>query len=140
MTTILADTRFGVMVADSAVSDGDRVWTGRKVRRIRGALIGMAGNESEEDGFLRWYRAGMDGPISLNTLSALILDATGLYLFDHNYALPMKLEAGREAIGSGAKAAMCAYEALCFTDPKRAVQIVCKHDADSRGPVRVYKL
>jgi hypothetical protein len=37
-------------------------------------------------------------------------------------------------------AALAAYEALGFTDPKRAVQIVCRHDLNSRAPVRVYRL
>ena len=61
-------------------------------------------------------------------------------MFDANYLQPTRLASGREAIGTGGKAAMCAYEALWFTDPRRAVSIVCKHDAASRTPVRVYRL
>lgn len=33
MTSILADARLGVMVSDSSISDGDRVWLGRKTYR-----------------------------------------------------------------------------------------------------------
>ena len=50
------------------------------------------------------------------------------------------MASGIEAIGSGGKAAICAYEALALTDPVHAVRIVCKHDAGSRAPVRVYRL
>lgn len=140
MTTILASVRHGLMCADSNVSDDDRIWTGRKVWRVKGALIGFAGNDADTAAFLPWYRSGMDGSVKFGISSALILDATGLYLFDANYTKPQKLEHGREAIGTGAKAAMCAFEALGWEDPKRAVRIVCKHDNGSRGPVRVYHL
>ena len=140
MTTVLACARLGIMVADSSVSDDDRVWAGRKVWRVRGALIGMAGTDSERLAFLAWYRGGMLSPVKLGESSALILSRKGLFVIDANYVEPQRVESGREAIGTGAKAAMCAYEALDFTDPRRAVRIVCKHDAGSRGPVRRYAL
>lgn len=140
MTTILADLKFGVMVADSNVSDTDRVWSGRKVFRIKGALIGMAGDDSSREAFLAWYRTGFEGKVKFDGSSALILCKAGLFFFDSNYLKPTRVTSGREAIGSGGKAAMCAYEALWFTDPRKAVSIVCKHDAGSRGPVRVYRL
>lgn len=141
LTTILASTRFGTMIADSSISDDDRVWVGKKVWRIKGALVGMAGNDCDRSTFLDWYRAGMGGPaVNTGTLSVLILCKAGLFFYDKNYASPQKVESGREAIGTGAKAAMCAFEALNWTDPRRAVQIVCKHDAGSRTPVRTYTL
>lgn len=140
MTTILADSKLGVMVADSNVSDEDRVWSGKKVFRIKGALIGLAGNDADREAFLPWYRSGFDGKIKFDNGAALILCKAGLFFFDKHYVKPVRLASGREAIGSGGKAAMCAYEALWFTDPRRAVSIVCKHDAGSRAPVRVYRL
>ena len=140
MTTLLADAKLGVMVADSNVCDDDRVWSGRKVWRIRGALVGLAGADAEIQAFLDWYRAGMDGPVKMGESAALILDGHGVHLFDANYERPQRIERGREAIGTGGKAAMCVHEALGFLDPRKAVRIVCKHDAGSRGPVRVYSL
>lgn len=140
MTTILADHHLGLMVCDSNITDEDRVWVGKKVWRIGGTLIGMAGTDADRTAFLKWYRAGMKGPVNFGGSSALILTRVGLFLFDANYTTPQKIERGREAIGLGGKAAMCAYEALGFNDPRRAVKIVCKHDASSRGPVRVYRL
>jgi hypothetical protein len=140
MTTILADVRFGVMVAESNISDGDRVWFGPKVRRVKGALVGLAGNVDEATWFLDWWKRGMPNERHrFSHSNALVLTSTGLLSFNYT-CVPETIKGGREAIGTGAKAAMCAYEALGFADPKKAVQIVCKHDAGSRGPVRVYRL
>lgn len=128
------------MCADSNVSDEDRVWAGKKVFRIKDALIGLAGDDAAREAFLDWYRTGFEGKVKFQDSSALILCKAGLFFFDSNYIKPVRLPSGREAIGTGGKAAMCAYEALWFTDPRRAVSIVCKHDAGSRAPVRVYRL
>ena len=128
------------MVADSAVSDGDRVWTARKVWRIGDELVGIAGDYTECLQLIQWYRSAMpDPPPRLKSAHLLVLSKRGLVSMDHSMT-PQEVRGGREAIGSGAKAAMSAYEALGWTDPKRAVQIVCKHDAASRPPVRVYYL
>jgi hypothetical protein len=140
MTTILADVKHGVMVADSSVTDDDRVWVGKKVFRVKGSLIGVAGLEAEITTFIKWFRGGMVGKVDFNKSSALILNSHGLFFYDHNYTTPQRIAIGREAVGSGAKSVMCAYEALNFQDPRRAVRIVCKHDANSRTPVRQYKL
>lgn len=140
MTTVLADSHLGIVVADSGISDGDRQWVGRKVWRIGGALVAIAGNLDECQGFLAWYRGGMEEkPPPMANASAMAMTEQGIVYFSGS-AVPLVVESGREAIGSGAKAAMCAYEALGWQDPKRAVQIVCRHDARSRAPVRVYQL
>lgn len=138
MTTIVADLRLGVMLSDSSVSDDDRVWSGRKVFRWRGKLVGFAGDVDEGKLFLDWLKKGGKAPRFAHS-DALVLSADGLHHYCKS-AVPLRVERGIEAIGSGAKAAMCAYEALAFTDPVRAVRIVCKHDSGSRAPVRVYKL
>ena len=140
MTTILSDAKLGVMVSDSSISDGDRVWGGKKVWRVRGNLIGLSGDDATSQAFLVWYRGGMKTKIDMGNTSALILRSDGLFIMDANYTQPQRLVSGREAIGTGGKAAMCVHEALGFTDPRRVVRIVCKHDAASRGPVRVYKI
>jgi hypothetical protein len=141
VTTILADFHLGVMVSDSSASDEDRVWSERKVRRWRGALVGFAGNVDESELFFKWLKSGSKGkPPKFGTANAcLVLSPAGLFHYCGTH-VPQKVERGVEAIGTGAKAAMCAYEALAFTDPVRAVRIVCRHDAGSRTPVRTYRL
>ncbi len=139
MTTLLADFKLGVMVADSSISDGDRVWSGKKVYRFKGALIGFAGDVNEAEEFLDWFKGKTSKPPKFVNSQALVLSDTGLKCYNIS-CVGEKIPSGIEAIGSGAKAAMCAYEALAWTDPVQAVRIVCKHDAGSRPPVRVYKL
>jgi hypothetical protein len=139
MTTIAADVRLGLMVSDSNVSDEICVWKMRKVWRIQGSLIGLSGHVEHFAPFLKWCREGLtDAPPKLPNLHALVLSHAGLLHFAGG--LPMAIQSGRYAIGTGAMAAMAAMEALEWADPKRAVQIVCRHDAGSRGPVRVYRL
>lgn len=137
MTTVLADARLGVMVSDSSATDDDRVWSERKVFRHKGALYGFAGNVDERLLFMEWIKG--DGKVPAFSGSCLMLSEGGLFLYDST-TMPQKIARGIEAIGTGAKAAMCAYEALGYADPKRAVSIVCKHDSGSRAPVRVYRL
>lgn len=140
MTTILASVEHGVIVADSNISDGDRLWFGKKVWRWGDQLIALSGDVNEGAEFLKWWKSGMQShKPKFSHSSALILDASGLTFVDFTL-VPARIKGGREAIGTGAKAAMCAFEALDWQDPKRAVQIVCRHDAGSRGPVRVYRL
>lgn len=138
MTTLLADFRLGVMVSDSSVSDDNRVWSERKVRRWRGKLVGFAGDVDEATMFFEWIRRGGKLPKFAHS-DALVLSDEGLFHYCKS-TVPLKVERGIEAIGTGAKAAMCAYEALAFTDPVRAVKIVCRHDSGSRTPVRTYRL
>lgn len=141
MTTVIADARLGVMVADSNVSDGERCGSMRKVWRIRGALVGCAGNLCDIEPFVQWVRDGADHLTRPRTphLSALVLADDGLRHFVASDP-PILVQSGREAIGSGAMAVLAVHEALDFSDPARAVRIVCKHDAGSRGPVRTYRL
>lgn len=143
MTTVLADFHLGIIVADSSISDADRVWRGRKVFHVNDALIGFAGNVEDWIAFRAWFKDGAVAskkPKLTSTFMALVMSGRGLFTYYSDLVLPCPVPGGREAIGSGAKAAMCAYEALAWKDPKRAVQIVCRHDSGSRAPVRVYHL
>lgn len=142
MTTILGDFKLGVMVADSNMVEGDRVWSVRKILRSRGALVACAGDVAQGNAFTDWWKAGAENSpdFYFGDSTALVLDDTGLYLFDASTLALTRVTSGREAIGSGGVAAICAYEALAWTDPARAVRIACKHDSGSRPPVRTYRL
>ena len=108
MTTILASFHLGVMVADTGINDGDRVWSGRKVWRHKGALLGFSGDYLEGEQFLAWWKSGFkDEPPIFNHSEALVLDCLGLTHF-LGKTIPANIARGVEAIGSGAKAAMAA--------------------------------
>lgn len=142
MTTIIADYRARVMVSDSHATDGDRAWTMRKVYRIHGHLIGCAGLVPEFEAFLEWYRGGMKTKLKFtgDVTEVLVLRPDGLFMFDDNLTQLQRVVSGREAIGSGGKAAIAAYEAMDWQHPRRAVRIACKHDHGSRPPLRCYTL
>lgn len=140
MTTVLADWHQAIMVSDSNVSDDDRHWSQRKVFRIRGALVGIAGVMNQVEQFLTWYRGGcVDKPPKMDAMAALVMTPDGLLHYSYGH-VPIPVVSGREAIGSGAKAAMVGYQLLGWQDAKRVVRAVCDHDAASRTPVRVYRL
>lgn len=141
MTTILADYRHRVMVADSRISDGDRTWSGKKIWRIRGTLVGCSGNLDEIEAWLDWYHARCEGSVSraLTTLDALVLTEWGLQHYAAS-TTPILVRRGYEAIGSGAKAAIVAYEMTQRADPGKVVRFVCKHDSGSGLPVRKHHL
>lgn len=128
------------MVSDTLVSDHDRKWKARKVFRIRRALVGYAGSCSQAEMFFAWFRGGCTGkPPKLDEVSALVLSEDGLWHFERDH-IPLPVTSGREAIGTGAKAAMVGYQLLNWSDPRRVVRTVCEHDATSRAPVRLYRL
>lgn len=140
MTTVLCDIHLGVMVADSGITDGNRQWSARKVWRIDGTLLGFCGQIAEASNFIDWFKCGRVGLLTRFANSeCLMMSSKGVFHFIGEDP-PTVVTRGREAIGSGSKAAMCAYEALAWQDPKRAVLLACKHDAASRTPVRLYKL
>lgn len=141
MTTVLADWHLRLMVSDSNVSDLDRHWSQRKVFRIRGQLVGIAGALTQAEQFLVWMRGGCKEkpPSKLDEMTALVMSADGLLHYAGTH-LPLPVPCGREAIGSGAKAAMVGYQLMKWSDPRGVVRAVCDHDANSRAPVRVYRL
>jgi hypothetical protein len=128
------------MVSDSNVSDGDRSWCDKKVFRHKGAILGFAGTVDYRIAFMAWWKSDRASlpPIAPEG-SVLVLDHKALTVYSYGVTGEV-ISSGIEAIGSGAKAAMCAYDALSHTNPAKAVRIVCKHDSGSCGPVRVYRL
>lgn len=139
MTTVLADSRLGVMVSDTNFGDSDQRGRMRKVWRVNGQLVGLSGNLDEFAPFLLWFKDMASPKPKIKSLSALIMQPTGILWFSDSTA-PIVVQGRCHAIGSGAKAAMAAHEALAFADPKRAVLIACNHDSASRPPVRLYRL
>lgn len=142
MTCILADASMGIMCADSNMTDSDRVWRERKVYRLRGALVGTAGDVIAGEAFRHWWSKDWQSPpdFDFSESSALVLDDSGLYVFDASTLGLRKVDSGREAIGSGGKVAIAVYDALGWKEPAKSVRIACRYDAGCRTPVRTYKL
>jgi ATP-dependent protease HslVU (ClpYQ) peptidase subunit len=134
MTTVAADARKGVMVADTMVSDGDVKSKMTKIIRHGDELIGVAGELCQVEPWLKWYRSGMRGrkPRS-GTFSALVLGPSGLAHYEGTDKTTVEQEFF--AIGSGGKAALALMHAghSC----QESVEVTCLVDANSSLPVQV---
>lgn len=134
MTTIAADSKAGVMCSDSFWFAGDECGQSRKIWRVRGELIGLAGDLDLCAVWLDAYRKGK--PLKAN-VAAIRLGSKGIDCWDlvngwihaHQYQF---------AIGTGGKAARAAMAAGASC--AAAVKIVVSIDATSGGPVRSYRL
>lgn len=137
MTTVAASAKEGVIASDSHWQDGESKGPMRKVWRIRGRLVGFAGQLGEIERVKAWMRAGERGRVSdCSSVTALELAAPGLRcwtLSDGWQPVPDVY-----AIGSGGKAARGAL--LAGASAARAVEIARDIDAGTSGRTRVYKL
>lgn len=139
MTTIVA-TR-DRMVCDSKVTHGDTAYHGLKVFRIKGALVGTAGDTSELGQFIEWFKKGAkpgSAPkIENPSFDVLVLDKSGLRIYSGSFhADPVTDQ--HYAIGTGAYAALAAIH--CGKTPEEAVEIACRIDVNSGPPVQTHML
>ena len=139
MTTIAADAKAGLMASDSMWSDGDERGPIKKIHRVRGELIGLAGDLDQINLWLKVYRAGRltDRPEkTAPDVDALRLSARGLDTWNrHEGWIPVP---DRWAIGTGGKCARAAMAAGATA--QRAVKIAIEIDANTNGTVRTYRL
>lgn len=138
MTTIAADATAGIMCSDSYWSNGVEKAPIRKVFRIKGAVVGFAGDLDEIYMVREWMRGPMrreDMPNAENVV-ALVMSHTGLRVWtaaDGFTEVPK-----RYAIGSGGMAARAALAS--GVTPSRAVSIARDIDAGTHGKTRTYRL
>lgn len=135
MTTIAASALEGVMCSDSGWNDGDSRGTVRKVFRVRGDLIGLAGVLGDIQEWLRVYRSKKD-PSGRN-VTAIRLTPAG-HIDTWAGGAWCRMEEKFFAIGTGAMAARGAM--MAGASCKQAAMIATKIDAGSFGPVRTYRV
>jgi len=149
MTTIVADKRTGVMVSDSKLTidytqkrESVQAVT-QKIRRVRGVLVGASGESPWTEQILRWAATKRKRPIKYAdtgtkiAVEGLILAPEGIIHIDE-CGEPIVLDQDFFAIGSGQHAALGAM--LAGADAMRAVEIACKVDPHSEGPIQILKL
>jgi ATP-dependent protease HslVU (ClpYQ) peptidase subunit len=140
MTTIAANRK--CMAADRKVTGGDASYSTVKIRRIGEAVVGCAGDNTAIAKFVRWLESGKkDEPPKFgkdDSLEALVLTRAGLFIYDTGCE-PDEIKDACFAVGSGRQAALTAMR--CYkASPKRAVEVACKVDNDTAGPVDVLSL
>ena len=135
MTTIAADSVAGVMCSDSFWFAGDECGVQRKVWRIHGSLIGLAGDLNH----IGFWRAALKAnkPLPKHDVTVLRLSKSGIdcwtaadgwhEVHDKQFAIGTGGKAARGALAAGATCA-------------QAVRIAADIDANTGGPVRTYRL
>lgn len=144
MTTIVASKKHRQMAADRKATDASASmrYSTRKLRVVGSSIVGCGGDSTSIAVFIRWLEAGGkhdDKPKLAKDaqLSALVLNANGLFIFDHDCE-PDQIEQDFYAIGTGAQAGMAAM--YLGADPKKAVQIAARVDVMTEGPFDVLTL
>ena len=125
------------MASDSQWIAGDVIGSVRKVWRVRGDLVGFAGDIEAIGATLEWFRRGFVGDAPRDECVALILRRTGIFTWSPTDG-EVREDAPFFAIGTGGQAARAAMHA--GADCRKAVRIASTIDAGTGGRVRVYSL
>ena len=134
MTTIAANRL--MLAGDQKCTDDDKSFRTRKIRKIGDALVGAAGTGPAIGKFFRWLESGGqdDHPkfAKDDELAALVVTPDGLFVYDTS-CTPEEILDEFYAVGTGAQAALAAMHLGC--QPDKAVEIACKVDNNTGGPV-----
>lgn len=147
MTTIIADAKRGVIVADTRVTtySGLTQYAAKKLYRAGKSIYGESGDVENGLKFRRWVLDGMPkkgrpsfGGASDDEFCVLELDKEGIWLWDQTMA---RQELSEEvfAVGSGAKIALYVVRVL-GKSAEEAVEEAAKIDIHTAGPVQVMSL
>lgn len=138
MTTVVADTRKGIIVGDNqcTVNASDIISTCRKVYKIKkgpnkGHVLGFAGHECSGLVFLEWYTSGkppekIDIDWEDEKCDVLIITPKGEMFMADQWCILYPMEEPYMAIGSGAQVAMGALDAGATAE--EAIDIACERD------------
>ena len=139
MTTVACDRDLEEMAADSRLTDGDTNANARKLWKVNGHLIGVAGDYPAAVAFVNWYKSKTKPNVpDMKNLNVMVLTPTGKILhYDHSLH-PYEVTDNFSAIGSGAQAALGAMHA--GARPRDAVRIASKIDRNTGGRIHVRKL
>lgn len=138
MTTIAANTE--CMACDSQITDEGGAIIGTqqtKIHRIKGDIIGIAGDANAEQQILKYFREGKRLKLEGAEYTILQLKTTGrLYRYDDSldgYEIDSPA-----AIGSGASFAKAAIQS--GKTPRQAIKIASDNDAYTGGKIWSLKL
>ena len=147
MTTIAAT--LAAIAGDRMVFDeGKGTWyPSVKVRRIKGALVGAAGDAGDCMRLMDWAEAGFpekkrpkfEEPAGTEDSAILLLvNAEGIHMMAVSDPYPEPVAAGTYAIGSGGKAALAAMH--CGKTIAEAMDVAAEIDPYTRAPFDILAL
>jgi ATP-dependent protease HslVU (ClpYQ) peptidase subunit len=132
MTTIVAMRSQCLMASDSMSTTDTGRFRSRKILRVNGGLIGIAGYLSDITTFLEWHAKRRRRRPRLRGLEALELTQDGRLVYYQSDCSQDEIQDDWWAIGSGAQAALAAMHLLA--DPVRAIEVACAIDPWSGLP------
>lgn len=135
MTTIVC-TR-AEMASDSQLS-GDYRASAKKLWKIGGNVVGVAGAYAPCMSFLRWLKGEQEEEPDMDSVDAMVLTKDGRILHYNGSVEPFEVEDEFSAIGSGAQAAMAAMH--MGADVARAIEIASAVDVGTGGKVQLMKI
>lgn len=137
MTTIVANRKG--MAADKLVSNVPLFKTS-KIFRVKGSLIGIAGNTEQALRFVEWRRSPDAKPTFVETASfeALELSADGKLTWWGTEMIGIAIEDDCYAIGSGAAYALGAMG--MGSSLKRAIEVAARYDSATGTDVQTMSL
>lgn len=135
----------GTMSCDSGCfQNSAHIGDVKKIWRVGGGLVGMAGNIVGMLAFLRWISKNCpdseeEYPASNWVFDAIVVDSKGNVSY-YEAGIPDALPITAEycAIGSARDIGLGAMGA--GATPTQAARLGVKHHADCKGPVKTYKL
>ena len=137
MTTIVADARVGIMVADSYINDSVAKWEEEKIYRLDDRLVGLAGTVRQCDLAFSWLRRGAKGRGPKGDWTAIVLGPEGVSSWSYLNG-SMFHSKGFFAVGSGYLPALSLLEAGHTAE--EAIHYTCLVDAQSGGKLQVQYL
>lgn len=143
MTTIAATS--SMMAADSRVVIDETSYLSPKLFRLPDAIIGCAGDTEACHMFFEWFQDRTEKLVIPKgmELDALVLTKEGLYRYGEK-GRPDFIRDGIMAVGSGSAIAMASMDTMIrlglVPDPRIAVEMACKRNPNTGGPVDFYEL
>jgi hypothetical protein len=111
------------MLSDSICTSGESNFPTVKVFRHKGSLVGVAGDNTQIEKFLRWYMGNQKKPLELgDEFEAVVVNKRGIW--DYRGSMPDKVLRSFHGVGCGWPAAHAAL--LAGASPPRAVEIACQ--------------
>lgn len=137
MTTIVCNHT--TMAADKRIS-GVPMFKTCKIHRIKGSLIGFAGNTEQALRFIEWRRSPDGKPTFIETASfeAIELSSDGRLTWWGTEMVGIPIEDEYYAIGSGAAYALGAM--AMKASPKHAIEVAARYDSCTGSDIQTMTL
>jgi hypothetical protein len=111
------------ILSDSICTTDDTNFPTAKVFRIKGALVGVAGDNTQIEKFMHWYRGSHRKHLEVgDEFAAVVVNRKGI--FDYRGSLPDKVTRGVHGVGCGWGYAYAAI--LAGKSPREAIEIACQ--------------